>query len=191
MYRAWLRSGRQSLTVNGHSSESLSCHSVVPKGVFSAAFSSIFMLMTFLICCYPLQLVLWSYPLELQSVVNLICDLYHDARLLTIQPHKSAALICSIAPQQLHPSSTIIVNKNPIPAVSWLKYLGITFDHKLDFHFQAELAATQGRKVLGSPWHSCIPLLGFKAFCQLYLCKVLPLLTYCISIMAPAHKGAF
>ncbi len=127
---------------------------------------------------------------ELQSDVSLL-EAFYDSRLLCLQSHKSSILICSISPTKLELSQQILIKGNEIRTVSQLKYLGIIFDRKLDFSIHAATTACAGRRVLGALRRSFQPIMGTRAFSCLYVAKILPLLTYCISVAAPVHKGAF
>ncbi len=127
---------------------------------------------------------------ELQCDLNTIAAFY-DSILLTPNPLKTKLLICSISPQAQTIASIPTLSGVPVTIVSELKYLGIVLDRKMDMSLQAKSAAATGRKVLGALRRSCKPILSTKAFSQLYLSKVLPLLTYCISVAAPVHRGAF
>ncbi len=127
---------------------------------------------------------------ELQSDISIVVSFYKNL-LLSIQPLKCSALLCSISPRPASFTNLLLVDGTPIPFVSCLKYLGVLFDRKLNFSLNAEAAALSGRKILGSLRRLLFPLLGKRAFNNLYLAKIVPILTYCISVAAPNIKSAF
>ncbi len=127
---------------------------------------------------------------QVQMDLDVIATFYESV-LLTPNPLKSKLLICSISPQPQSIARVPTIAGVPVAVVPELKYLGIVFDRKLDMSLQAKAAATSGRKVLGALRRSCKPILTTRAFSQLYLSKVFPILTYCVALAAPVHRGAF
>ncbi len=127
---------------------------------------------------------------EHQTDLDVVATFY-DSVMLTPNPRKSNMLICSISPQPQSIVQIPTLAGDPVVVVSELKYLGIVFDRKMDMSLQAKAVSTSSRKVLGALRRICKPFLSTRTFRQLYLSKVFPMLTYCIGVAAPIHRGAF
>ncbi len=202
---SYLCQRKQVVSANGSLSSAKTCSSGVPQGsilggyLFNIYIDAVFDLNLSpgaFTAGYADDLVLIkpifgsASLLELQSDINCI-NAFYKLRLLSIQPSKCSALICSIAPRPLSLGNPLLIDGVPITFVSELKYLGVLFDRKLDFSRNAEAASTSSRRVLGSLRRSLFPLLGKQAFSRLYSAKIVPILTYCISVAAPSHKTSF
>ncbi len=127
---------------------------------------------------------------QLQQDIDDVLACYSDL-LLTIHPQKTKLLVCSIAPQPLSATTSFHIAGHPIDEVGSLKYLGIVLDRRLDFGLNARASALRSRRILGALRGSCKTLLGSKAFVQIYVAKIMPILLYCIAVTAPSKKGPF
>ncbi len=127
---------------------------------------------------------------DLQLDVDEIVDCYSEL-LLSVHPAKTRLLVCSIAPQPLSTATPLLVLGKPIKQVPFLKYLGVLLDRKMDLGQNAHTLAVRSRRMLGALKSSCKPLLGTKAFLQIYTAKILPLLLYNIAVTAPSKKEPF
>ncbi len=121
--------------------------------------------------------------LELDEIVRITNQLG-----LSVNVAKSAILLCSLAPRPLALSRTITANGTEIPVVDELKYLGVALDRKLAFTKNAQITATKAKCIVGVLWSQVEKFAGVEAFRVLCTAKLLPVLSYCLPVIAPKSE---
>ncbi len=124
--------------------------------------------------------------LELDGILQIIRNLG-----LSVNVAKSAILVCSLAPRppvlEIRPS----INGSEIPIVNELKYLGVILDRKLAFNRNAQITASKAKRIIGVLWAQVGKFAGSEAFHILCTAKLMPVLSYCLPVVAPKSERDF
>ncbi len=122
--------------------------------------------------------------------LDAIAKSYEDL-FLTVNPAKSNALLCSVCPAAAHFSRPISIGGQIISEVHSLKYLGVIFDRKLDFHDHVSTVAAKLRRSFGSLRRVFGKALDSASLVYLYKSKCLPVLTYALPVCSPRLKSGW
>ncbi len=110
-----------------------------------------------------------------------------SALLLELNHAKSKLMVVS-ADNKPSPDVLLHLGTNLIQQVRVLKYLGVLFDEKLKFHLHASLLAARVKKETGALHRSFGKWVPSEVFLRIFRQKLLPQLTYGLSVAAPRHK---
>ncbi len=202
LLRAYLLGRSQTVQVNGSSSVPVDCRSGVPQGsilgpyLFNAYVDKVFQtplskgtsillyaddcLLIRPICCDEDEELLAQ---DLESV-----RVAYENLFLKVNPSKSQLLVCSLSPTGAQLQQPVEIGGQPIPQVHTLKYLGVYFDSKLDFQYNATCSAMKTKQCLGALKRSFGSVLDSDSFAFLYKARCLSVLTYSLSVSSPRTK---
>ncbi len=112
----------------------------------------------------------------------------YDSLFLAVNPAKSKVLLCSVSPSAATFTHLPSIAGVPLQAVTSLKYLGVYFDRKLDFHENASHSSAKTRQCIGVLKRAFGSSLACSSFAYLYQAKCLPVLSYAIAVASPRRK---
>ncbi len=112
-----------------------------------------------------------------------------DSLFLDVAAPKCKYLICSLTPAPpadlVYPPS---VRGSTLIRVDSLKYLGTLLDRRLAFDVNAKALATKAKRILGVLHRSVGRFAGQERFRALYVGKILPIITYAITVTFPRYQ---
>ncbi len=124
----------------------------------------------------------------LQSDIDAVLSAYNSL-FLTINPAKSAYMICSLAnPAGLNQMAfSLFVNGIQIEQKECLKYLGVIIDADLSFARNTELIAPKAKRAIGAFWRTLGKYSARNTFAKIYKAKILPLLLHALPVASPVQ----
>ncbi len=112
-----------------------------------------------------------------------------DNLFLQLTAAKCQYMVCSLAPA-VPPDlqhAPVLQGEN-LQRLETLKYLGAMLDRRLAFDIDTKTTATKAKRVVGALHHAIGRFAGNERSKALYIAKVLPILTYAITVTFPGYQ---